>query len=308
MEISVVLCTYNGERFIENQLDSILNQTIPVTQVIIIDDFSSDSTLDILKRYNAEYMEVELVTHQKNKGITKSFQEGIKLADKEIIFLCDQDDIWELNKAERFIEKFREEDDLLVFSNADLINETGEKINGSFFEKLNVTVKEKLLIEQNEADLVFRKRNIMAGSSAAFSSELKSIVLPLIHGETNMLHDRFIASVTAAIYPDRIGLIDEKLSSYRIHDNQTIGFKKINENQNVSKFDYYAKEAKLLEYVLERVENTHFRRAHYFWYMREQMKKMGFLRKLISANTLYLEGDYQRFTESPFKELMKDLV
>lgn len=103
MKTSVVLSAYNGEKFIEEQLDSIRVQTVPVDEVIIMDDCSTDNTVNICKdfisKYNLSnwYIEVNI----QNKGFVQNFYDGFQKASGDIIFVCDQDDKWRSNKVER---------------------------------------------------------------------------------------------------------------------------------------------------------------------------------------------------------------
>lgn len=103
MRTSVVLSTYNGEKFILEQLESIRIQTVPVDEVIILDDCSTDNTAkicqDFIFRHNLSHWHIEVNTQ--NKGFVQNFYAGFQKATGEIIFICDQDDIWRPNKVER---------------------------------------------------------------------------------------------------------------------------------------------------------------------------------------------------------------
>ena len=103
MKTSVVLSAYNGEKFILEQLESIRIQTVPVDEVIILDDCSTDNTAkicqDFIFRHNLSHWHIEVNTQ--NKGFVQNFYAGFQKATGEIIFICDQDDIWQPNKVER---------------------------------------------------------------------------------------------------------------------------------------------------------------------------------------------------------------
>ena len=303
MKISVAIAVYNGAKYIKEQLDSILNQSYPIHEVIIIDDKSTDNSIDIIQAYNSQ--NIKLTSHKKNLGLVKTFEEAIKKTTGDIIFLSDQDDIWNENKVEVFVEAFEETNALICFSDADIIGRS----ESSFMEDLKVTSKEKNLLYQGKADLLFAHRNICSGALLAFRSDIKKMkIFPFIDQEKYMLHDRFICSVVASQFPDKIHFIDEKLSSYRIHKDQYMGFNEhSNEKKIISKTDYFKNELKLREYVIERAESPHFRRSHYFWFVRSQLHQFGFLQRVIRINTMYLEGDYKRFTKNPIKEALADM-
>ena len=108
--ISVAMATYNSERYIIQQLDSIVNQTQKVDEVIIQDDCSQDETVDIIKQYikdkNLKNWKVERNEH--NMGYVLTFKNAIQRCNGEIIILCDHDDVWMKNKVELISKTFAE--------------------------------------------------------------------------------------------------------------------------------------------------------------------------------------------------------
>ena len=132
--ISVCIATYNGEKYIKEQLLSILPQLGKKDEVIISDDHSTDNTLDIVKGLNDN--RIKIVMNNREKGYTSNFENALSYAIGDYIFLSDQDDIWMSNKVDYCIAELKEYD--LVVSDAILINSKGEKIDDSFFYKRNV--------------------------------------------------------------------------------------------------------------------------------------------------------------------------
>lgn len=98
--ISVVMCTYNGEHFIREQLDSILQQTVPADEIIIQDDCSTDHTFHILLEYKEKYPFLQIYQNSQNMGINANFFNAISKANGDFIAISDQDDIWNKNKLE----------------------------------------------------------------------------------------------------------------------------------------------------------------------------------------------------------------
>lgn len=100
MKISIVMSTYNGEKFITEQLDSLRNQTLAANEVLIIDDCSTDKTVDIIKKYINKYQLTawNIDVNQKNLGWRQNFMNGIWRSSGELVFTCDQDDIWRKDK------------------------------------------------------------------------------------------------------------------------------------------------------------------------------------------------------------------
>ena len=298
MTSSIVLAIYNGEKYLTSQLHSLLNQSRSINEYIIIDDASTDDSIDIVK---------EVFKSTKYIGPVKSFEKGIKKASGDIIFLCDQDDIWEENKIDLFYSQFNKGMDF-VFSDATLIDENGNDLNQSFLNKLNVSIKDQIKLIEHRSDEVQSKKNIISGACCAFrKSALKKEYFPFIYNEKNMLHDRFLGNLFASNDPSKLGFITEKLIKYRIHNNQYIGFNNSSEERITSKKEYFNQEQKLLEHSLNRVENKFFRRSHYFWHMREEAMNLPFLRKFITLNTLFLEGDYKRNCDRPIREALSDI-
>ena len=107
MKLSVALCTYNGEKYIKEQLESILNQTVAIDEIIICDDRSNDKTTAIIEQFQAEYPDkISLHKNHANLGSTKNFEKSISICTGDYIFLSDQDDIWKANKVEKIIQYF----------------------------------------------------------------------------------------------------------------------------------------------------------------------------------------------------------
>lgn len=133
IKISVAIATYNGEKYIKEQIESILNQTIPVDEIIISDDGSSDSTLAILEDYARS--SIIVLTDNERHGFCGNFEHAINHCTGDYIFLADQDDIWMPDKVERTIAVFIQNSSATcVFSNGVLINESKKEIEGRFNE------------------------------------------------------------------------------------------------------------------------------------------------------------------------------
>src|SRR5690242_17090387 len=124
--ISIVLCTYNGERFLKEQLDSLLWQTYSNFEIIASDDASQDGTIQILKQY-AEDKRITVVLQEKNLGPVKNFEYAVTLAKVEYIAFSDQDDVWLPSKLEKLVASIKES--YLDFSDSFLIDEQGNKID-----------------------------------------------------------------------------------------------------------------------------------------------------------------------------------
>lgn len=92
--VSIVMCTYNGEQFLREQLDSILAQTYPIHELIIQDDCSTDHTADIVREYARQYPFIRFHANISNLGFNRNFQDALSKAEGDYIAIADQDDIW----------------------------------------------------------------------------------------------------------------------------------------------------------------------------------------------------------------------
>ena len=95
---SICMTTYNGSRFVEEQLNSIIGQMTQDDELIICDDRSSDGTLQILEKFEILYKNVNIYSNEYNLGYVKNFEQVISLSKNDVIVLTDQDDIWKSNK------------------------------------------------------------------------------------------------------------------------------------------------------------------------------------------------------------------
>ena len=107
MKTSVALCTYNGQSFLSEQLNSILNQTHPVDEIIICDDCSTDQTIEIIKYFKDKFPNlIQLFENENSLGTIKNFEKAISLTKGDLIFLSDQDDIWFSSKVNEMVTFF----------------------------------------------------------------------------------------------------------------------------------------------------------------------------------------------------------
>ena len=102
--VSVVMCTYNGVKYLSQQLDTILAQTYPIREIIIQDDHSADGTMKILQDYAAKYSIIKVFTHNQHTTVNENFFSAIDKSTSDYIVLSDQDDIWMCNKIAKQME------------------------------------------------------------------------------------------------------------------------------------------------------------------------------------------------------------
>ena len=212
-KVSIILPTYNGSQYISSLLDSILLQTYTDIEYIIIDDNSTDNTIQILQGYAKKDLRIKLYFNPLNLGVNKSFEKGIKLSSGNYIFLCDQDDLWDKAKVEKLVHKIECGYDL-VYCDLRVINSNGRLIAKSF-QKLIYT--NNLQSKNLTKYLLFR--NITNGCSVCFRGKLIDDILPF---PDDVIYDWWLMFKVSLKY--KIGKLDEALMSYRIHDSNVMGF------------------------------------------------------------------------------------
>lgn len=133
--IGVVLATYNGSRFIKEQIESILKQSMKPDLIVVVDDGSTDNTPEIIRSYAEEHSSIRLFQHVENVGYIRNFEKGISLCHTDYVALCDQDDVWMPNKLEKCFRKLSSNNNGgLCYDNAGLMYEDGTSLNVSLWE------------------------------------------------------------------------------------------------------------------------------------------------------------------------------
>jgi len=220
--ISVALCTYNGEKYITSQIESILNQSLPVDEIVVCDDGSSDSTLDILNAIK-DSCAIKIHIHQNktNLGVCANFEQAISLCQGDVIFLSDQDDIWEQNKVQTIVYWFNQnKDKSAVFTDAKLITEDDNPfIDKTLWDCIGFNKKMRKYFDKGLALESFFI-NKATGATMAIRKELQFSFAKYCNND-NVLHDYCIA--LKALDNNKLGYIDKPLIKYRIHSNQQAG-------------------------------------------------------------------------------------
>jgi len=234
--ISIVVCTYNGEKHLKEQLDSLVNQTYRNLEIIVVDDCSNDSTIQIIREYESNFSFVKLYENGSNLGYVKNFEKGILLCKGEFILLSDQDDIWDLNKVSCMYEYIG--DNLLLYHDSEFIEEDGARMNKKMSERMN--------FYHGSNGLPFTLYNCVSGHTMMFKRDLIKLALPF---DTRFFHDWWLVYVAAS--KGKINFVNKTLVKYRQHIKSTIDMlelkpiKKQDEHLLMSKLDWIKKCAEL---------------------------------------------------------------
>lgn len=162
LQISVAMATYNGARYICEQLDSILQQTIMPDEIIISDDGSNDDTLGIIADYISKYPNITLLHNTENHGAEGNFMNAFRYCNGDIIFPTDQDDIWVTNKIEKMLAAFTDGIEI-VYAQDEIFDETGVIGNTNW----NIPALHKAMW-----------KNLLAGHACAFRKSILSKYTP----------------------------------------------------------------------------------------------------------------------------------
>lgn len=213
--VSVCMAAYNGQRFIVDQLRSILAQLSEQDEVIVVDDASQDGTRDCITALNDS--RIHLHRHRTNLGVLRTFEDAIRAASGDILFLSDQDDLWQPSKVAKTLVALDANPGVtLIATDTALIDEDGRMISESFFAGRG---RFRSGLWANLA------RNRFGGCTMAFRAEIISDILPLPR-RRHVLHDIWIG-VRNSLSGHRSFYIDEPLVLNRRHSTNTTGNSKL---------------------------------------------------------------------------------
>lgn len=218
--ISVAIATYNGARFLEAQLESVLSQRVVPHEVVVSDDGSCDETVEIIRAVAAQSPTPFVVlSDQPRLGVTANFERAIARTTGDVVALADQDDVWRIDKLEKIADTFaRDPATIAVFSDAQLIDDAGTAIGRTLYQSGGFTRRERRLVRRGRGFDALLHWNFVTGATLAFRSQLKNVVLPI---PDYGLHDVWIALLASAA--GELRSIDEPLIGYRVHDANVQG-------------------------------------------------------------------------------------
>lgn len=226
LSTAVVMCTYNGARFVAEQLSTVLAQSQPPDHLIIVDDGSTDATWRILQEECAATVpagvRLTLRRNESNQGYVANFDYALSLADEDLLFLCDQDDLWSPNKIERMSREFESRPYLdMLHTDARLVDAEGRWLGYGLFEALEITREELGLLHAGDGFEVVLRRSVVTGATAAVRREAARAASPF---PKYWVHDEWLAFVCAMT--GKIDCLEEPLIDYRQHTANQIGVRR----------------------------------------------------------------------------------
>lgn len=214
--ISVALCTYNGEKYIKQQMESIIRQTIEPDEIVICDDCSTDNTVNILKQLLNDWKGTyTIIKNEHNLGFRKNFEKAISLCQGDLIFLSDQDDVWNLHKIEIIKNVFDNDSAVnLVFHDAQVVDKNLNVIRKSFWKILSFDYSKFALGDYRR----LQHSNIVQGSACAFRKKIFFDATPF---PIEAYHDEWLALIS--LLQGQIVAVPQQLLLYRQSGNNAVG-------------------------------------------------------------------------------------
>ncbi|MDQ0141589.1 glycosyltransferase family 2 protein [Cupriavidus necator] len=325
LSTGVAMCTCNAGAFIHEQLESIVNQTVVPDQIVISDDRSDDHTWTVLQSW-AQAMQAQsriritLLRNDPRLGVTRNFEQAIRLLDTDIIFLADQDDIWTAGKVEALLACFAADPELLLaHSDAELIDEQGHDLGKSLFAALRLSEREQMLVTQDRFFEVYCRRNLVTGTTAAFRRELLDVALPFAE---DWVHDEWLAACAAS--EGKVSMLADKLTQYRQHRTNVIGIPVSTASRLMSyairvartpRIDHLHYKLRRLQALRDRILTTNPAAADKLALVDEAIahyaRRIGFARSPVSRLTSilheYKARGYHRFADG-FAGMVRDVI
>ncbi len=218
-KVDVLLATYNGEKYLREQLDSILNQTYKNINLIISDDCSNDNTVSILEEYKRKDDRVILYLQEKNIGSNKNFEFLLGKISSDYYMFSDQDDVWHKNKIEICMREMLEKNADLVFTDLEVVDENLKLINKSFNTKMKLIKK---ISKYSDYRLEYLY-NCVTGCTMLLKTSNLVDILPLPKNK-DILHDYWIALISSI--SGKVCYIPESTVEYRQHSKNQVGTKR----------------------------------------------------------------------------------
>ncbi len=200
--VSIAMCTYNGVVYLQEQLDSLVEQTYPNLEIVIVDDGSRDESIAIINKYTNRYKNIRLIINDTNLGYSRNFEKAIGLCKGDLIALCDQDDIWDREKIAIMVEHIG--DHVLIYHDSLFIDEEGRSLDKKISDIRNCY--------SGSDARVFLFENCVSGHAMLFRKDLINLASGF---RPEIAHDWWLAYI--ATNTGSILFLDKALVQYRQH-------------------------------------------------------------------------------------------
>ena len=274
--ISIAMATYNGARFIREQLDSILAQTITDWELVVCDDCSSDETVSILQEYITKDSRIQLHRNPQNLGFKRNFEQSISLCKGDYIALCDQDDIWYPTHLEILVNQIGNYS--LSIGNSDIVDS-----NNNFLNKKMSDTDALYIIPEDSKKLLYRallNSNPFQGAAMLLKKEFANKCLPIPNDIR--FHDTWISACACAL--DGIIYSFNPIIRYRQHNkNVTI------ESERIKKHSVWQTYTNYIIKAFKTLVNKHHSSTDRFMIAEELHKRFGNFNEDFAQIALFLD-------------------
>lgn len=231
--VSIAMTTFQGGRFVDEQLASFATQRRPPDQLVVCDDGSSDDTVARVRAFAEQApFEVLLECNPKQLETTPNFAKAVSLCDGDVLFFADQDDVWHPDKIETVLAVLEQHPSVgAVFSNGRVVDETGHSLGYELWDSLWFHEKEREKVRRGRALEVFAKHVVAAGTTLAFRGSFKDLILPF--PELHDCHDAWVCFLVTAV--SGVAIVDRPLIDYRLHGSNQFGLQKFNLREQLAK-------------------------------------------------------------------------
>ena len=284
-KISIALCTYNGERYLKEQLDSFLRQKLLPYEIVACDDASTDSTVEILEDFaRTAPFPIRIYRSEHNLGLIQNFSKAASLCTGDYVAFSDQDDIWLPDRLDASFHRMKEAEreygsdiPLLVYSDMSIIDSEGLCLRPSFMKH------EKVWHSDHDPLRRLLAQNIISGNTSLCNKVLMQVSLPFPEVITN--HDGWFALIAASI--GKIFFIPEALVLYRQHESNAVG---TSPTQKVNiKYIRYILNCIIEEFILISIPKMKINKyLHQAKELQERLNERG--RKAPSILNIYIEA------------------
>jgi len=324
LTIGVAVITFNGLKYIPQQLESIIMQSRLVQHIVISDDHSTDGTWEFLEKWADQApVRVTLIRNEIQLGLTRNFEQSIAAVEEDIIFTSDQDDVWLPNKVALMMEVFEHSPEVsLVHTDAILVDSQGLDLKTSLFGELDLSNRERREIYKGNAFAVNCRRNIVTGATMAFRKKLRAMALPF---PDYLFHDAWLALVANAT--GNVSILEVPTIHYRQHESNVVGMKKINIR---TKMRHLMWQIRGPRHISELIKNNVLWRSNLqerltalpnvskfaldsaannlaFYKWRNMLPSNSLLRFVAVARS-YSAGSYRKFSFIPWQDAIRDVL
>ncbi len=231
--VSIAMTTYQGARFVEEQLASFAAQSRPPDQLVVCDDASKDDTVARVRAFAERApFEVRVECNERQLETTPNFAKAVSLCDGDVIFFSDQDDVWHPDKVETVLSVLAECPEVgAVFSNGRVVDDAGRSLGYELWDSLWFDEKEREKVRRDRGLQVFARHVVAAGTTLAFRGGFEDLILPF--PDLHDCHDAWVSFLITAV--SGVAIVERPLIDYRLHGANQFGLQRFNLREQLAK-------------------------------------------------------------------------